>query len=139
VAGIAAPILAGLLLLGYLMKAPNSRPGQMAYAPANPPVAPAVSEPAPKAPPNPGSLRTVRHAEHTPKRAVPNNSIARPKLDVFPTPEPLTAEEQAMTRFAAQASEADRKALLAAQQQADEPLTISAIRIPPIESVDENH
>ncbi len=56
-----------------------------------------------------------------------------PKLDVFPTPQPLTPEEQALVQFAARAPAAERKALLEEQKQPDAPLTIAAIKIQPIE------
>ena len=63
-------------------------------------------------------------------------SAALPKLDVFPTPQPLTPAELALVTFAAHASEAERKSFIAAQKQADAPLRIAAIEIPPIESPD---
>jgi hypothetical protein len=56
-----------------------------------------------------------------------------PKLNVFPTPQPLTPEEQALVQFAARAPAAERKALLDEQKQTDAPLTIAAIKIQPIE------
>lgn len=56
-----------------------------------------------------------------------------PKLDVFPTPEPLTAAEKALVDFAARAPALERKAFIEAQQQTDAPLTIAAIKIQPIE------
>ena len=60
--------------------------------------------------------------------------VALPKLDVFPTPQPLTPAELALVTFAAHASEDERKSFIAAQKQADAPLRIAAIEIPPIES-----
>jgi hypothetical protein len=56
-----------------------------------------------------------------------------PKLDVFPTPRPLTPEERALVIFAAQTPEAERKDLIEAQKQFDAPLSIAAIQIPPLE------
>lgn len=55
-----------------------------------------------------------------------------PKLNVFPTPQPLTPEEQALAEFAARASTSERQSLLTAQEQADAPLQIAAIQIQPI-------
>ena len=63
-------------------------------------------------------------------------SVALPKLDVFPTPQPLTQAEQALVAFAVRAPEAERQSLIAAQKQAEAPLSIAAIEIPPIESPD---
>jgi hypothetical protein len=69
-----------------------------------------------------------------PKRAVlAANSAPLPKLDVFPTPQPLSPEEQALVNFAARASKSEREALIAAQQQDDAPLRIAAIEIQPLE------
>lgn len=56
-----------------------------------------------------------------------------PKLDVFPTPQPLTPEEQALVDFAKGAPMSERKLLVEAQQQLDAPLTIASIKIQPIE------
>jgi hypothetical protein len=56
-----------------------------------------------------------------------------PKLDVFPTPYPLTAEEQALVAYAARAPEPERRALIEAQKQIEAPITITAIKIQPIE------
>jgi len=56
-----------------------------------------------------------------------------PKLDVFPTPQPLNSEEEALVAFALRAPMPERNALLEAQRQPDTPLTIAAIEIQPIE------
>jgi hypothetical protein len=58
-----------------------------------------------------------------------------PKLDVFPTPRPLTAEEQALAVFISHASDAERKALIESQKQFQAPISIAAIRIPPLETL----
>jgi hypothetical protein len=55
-----------------------------------------------------------------------------PKLDVFPTPRPLSSEEQALVHFVATAPASERNAALAAQQQVDEPLHIAEITIQPL-------
>lgn len=134
---IAVLTAAALVLLGFLVtKGPRSQSSQMAYAPAIT-SAPAVSAPAP---PETGS--SLPHRIRQRGRAVKltaNNAVPRPKLNIFPTPQPPVAGEQALIRFAAEAPEADRRALVEAQPQVDEPLKISAIRIPPLQSLDENH
>ena len=56
-----------------------------------------------------------------------------PKLDVFPTPRPLTSEEQALAVFISHASDSERKALIDSQIQLQAPISIAAIRIPPLE------
>lgn len=138
-AALVAPVVAALILLAYFVPTPpHSHPEQMAHAPAVVPTTPVAITPA--AP----ESRNVGSPSHTPRRGKITNralseSIARPKLDIFPTPETLSPGEQALIRFAAQAPEADRKALVAAQQRVDEPLNISAIHIPPLQSPEENH
>jgi hypothetical protein len=59
--------------------------------------------------------------------------LPRPKLDVFPTPQPLTPQERALSSMATQAPVPLRKALAEAQTQEDTPVRIAAIHIPPIE------
>jgi len=56
-----------------------------------------------------------------------------PKLDVFPTPKPLTAEERALLDVAVKAPPQARQAIVEAQEQNKEPLHIAAIHIPPLE------
>lgn len=133
-----APAAAVLILLGYLMvRTPHSQPGQMADHPAIPSVAPVIPPATSRPTGKSATIRRVRHKESAADRAS-NNQVLRPKLDVFPTPQPLNAEEQAMSKFVAQSSDADRKALVEAQQRIDEPLKISAIRIAPIQSPEGN-
>ena len=90
-------------------------------------------QPALQLAPRQGSKRAGFKAQ--PHFAVVVAKAARlPKLDVFPTPQPLTPEEQALAFFAANAPEPERKSLLKAQEQADAPLRIAAIHIQPLES-----
>jgi hypothetical protein len=66
----------------------------------------------------------------------PVPQTALPKLDVFPAPQPLTPQEQALVVFVAQAPETGRKAFAEAQQKIGTPISIAAIHIPPLESPD---
>lgn len=59
--------------------------------------------------------------------------LPRPKLDVFPTPQPMTKQERTLAAVASEAPVPLRKALAEAQRQDDAPLRIAAIHIPPIE------
>lgn len=59
-----------------------------------------------------------------------------PKLDVFPAPQPLSAQEQALIALAKQSPELRQEALARAKQD-DTPLRISEIQIPPISLPDE--
>jgi hypothetical protein len=61
--------------------------------------------------------------------------VARPKLDVFPAPQALSAQEQALIALANQSPELQQEVLARAQHD-DMPLQISAIQIPPISPPD---
>ncbi len=67
---------------------------------------------------------------------VATNLVARPKLDVFPAPQPLSAQEQALVALVKQAPELQQE-VLARANETDMPLQISAIQIPPISPPDE--
>jgi hypothetical protein len=78
--------------------------------------------------------KTMARHEVLPRlAAVDSNTQPLPKLDVFPTPQPLTPEEQALVNFVSRAPASERNSLIEAQQQRDVPLTIAAIKIQPIE------
>ena len=143
---IAVPVLGALMLMIYLVpRAPHAQPpSQIASTSAGPSATSSkehsagrvVTEPAPRVVQSSGSSHRIRHGdrdvdEHT------NNAVPRPKENIFPRPQPMTAEEQALTRFAAEASESDRKALIEAQRRVDEPLNISAINIAPLPSLED--
>lgn len=85
-----------------------------------------VTRPAPK-------IKTRMPLQHS--RAVAESAVP-PKLDVFPRPKPLSAEEQALYAFATQVPEEQRQAVLAAQKSDDAPLNIAAISIQPLEIPD---
>ena len=55
-----------------------------------------------------------------------------PKLGVFPAPQPLSDQEQALVALATAPSDAARENLIASQHAMNAPLEISAIEIPPI-------
>ena len=136
---VAAPVFAALLFLSYLItRSPHSPAGQRADAPAIARIAPvAKSQSSHPALINPVPHRVVKR-DHAGDRDLVK-LVSRPKLDVFPTPQPLTGEEKALIRFVAETPEADRKAFVEAQQQLDEPLIISAMHIPPLQITDETH
>lgn len=79
---------------------------------------------------------TVVHRAQMRLSASVAKSTARPKLDVFPLPQPLSPEEQALYAFATQVPEKQRQAILTAQENDDAPLNIAAIHIQPLEISD---
>jgi hypothetical protein len=58
--------------------------------------------------------------------------VPLPKLAIFPSPQPLTAEEQALVLAATRGSKAEREALLEPPPSLDTPLNIAALNIPPL-------
>ncbi len=56
-----------------------------------------------------------------------------PKLDVFPTPQPLTEQEQALLFYAQQASTAQLQALSEAQARDEDPFPVATVHIPAFE------
>ncbi len=65
------------------------------------------------------------------------DKTALPKLDVFPTPQPLSEEEQALVTVASRTSAPVKRALAEAQSRGTPQVRIAAIHIPPLESPDE--
>ena len=73
--------------------------------------------------------RPLRH----PLPAAATASAKRlPKLDIFPTPQPLTAEEKALVSYVAHVPPAQRQSLIEEQKQLDAPLSIEALEIKPL-------
>jgi hypothetical protein len=70
-------------------------------------------------------------AAHSANR--PPRSQELPKLDDFPAPSPLTAEESTLLAFAAQAAPEQKQALTKPAPEAKEPLEVEPIRIAEIE------
>lgn len=135
---ISASAIAALMVLSYpVLKTRNLKPGQMAFMAATPSVAPLLTAPLPHGHQTATVRRHIEHREAISKRAS-DRAISRPKLDIFPTPQPLDAGEMALTRFAEEASDTDRKAFVEAHQQVDEPVNITAIRIPPLQVPEQN-
>jgi hypothetical protein len=81
----------------------------------------------------PAQHNVFRRPERHSSRARATVSAAPlPKLDVFPTPQPLTREEQALVAYVAHAPQAERKSLIEDQRRMDAPLTIEALEIKPL-------
>ncbi|SRR6266567_2622245 len=92
-----------------------------------------------------GIIATGRtHAAYAriPKARAPHltavaQAASLPKLDVFPTPQPLTPEEQALSVYAARAPKPELEALARAQSQDEKSFSIATAHIPPLQPPDE--
>jgi hypothetical protein len=137
---IALPVTACLLLFLFSVPKPAHPPighaGQE-YRPQQPPVLDAHTESQPvlRLQPLPRAKAPTLSAQS--RRITPAAiTIPFPKLDVFPAPRPLTAEERTVAAIIRQAPESELKALVEAQNRADALLSIAAIHIPPLEPPD---
>ncbi len=95
------------------------------------------------------SVRPHWHAAHPPETARQINRIAPhrhplaattapqplPKLDVFPTPTPLTRQERALAVYVAHTPQAEQEALAQSEQE-PMPLTVASIHVMPLEAPD---
>jgi hypothetical protein len=148
---VALPVAVCLLWvsLAKVVHAPSTQsqapsqpePSQSAQAPAQPP---AVKM-------RPSRARALSHSGSTsaPLKSCPvtkaacdvsadvAKAVPVPKLDVFPAPQPLTGEERVLVAAATNRSPAEREALAASQKQADAPLSIADLNIPPLAPPDE--
>jgi hypothetical protein len=126
-----------LLLIFFWPRIGNPHADQQARRPQKPAVMTARNEPAtaPRSAPD-LTADAQTHRSHLRSTVIAAKAGALPKLDIFPTPVPLTPQEQALVDFATHAPAQERQALLDAQKQMDKPLTIAAIRIPPLEPPD---
>lgn len=135
----ALPIAVCLLLLwlstAKTIHAPSAPTEQARHTIPAPALSPAIA-------PEGSTHPSRRHAGRAmvsappPSNGLVANAVLRPKLDVFPTPQPMTAEERALSAVAVQTPLPLREALVEAQQN-DEPLHIAATHIPPLESPDQ--
>jgi hypothetical protein len=136
---IALPVAAGLLALAFLF---GSR--QM-HMPARDQNQAHVAQPAlePQVPTHRSASLSSSESRRTKSqvgRLLPILASSKPapvpKLDVFPTPQPLTAAERALVAFAVRAPESERQSFVGTQEQLQQPVSISAIEIQPIDSPD---
>lgn len=70
---------------------------------------------------------------HSSRAAATVTDAHLPKLDVFPAPQPLTAEEKALVAYVAHTPKTERISLVEDKRKLDEPLTIAALEIQPLE------
>jgi hypothetical protein len=122
---IALPVAACLLLIFFMPKDAPLHSNQTNQASPPAPLAAMCAEA-----PETGTMHRKPHLQPVARAAQP---APLPKLDVFPTPRPLTTEEQALIVFISRASDSERKALIESQEQLQAPISIAAIRIPPLE------
>jgi hypothetical protein len=81
--------------------------------------------------------RASAHKAYMPPGEATATPGSLPKLDVFPTLQPLTPEEQALANFAIHTPAPELQAFIEAQKNDDAPISISAIDIQPLDPPDQ--
>lgn len=116
-------LIAASVWIGHVSPAPR-----IAWVPNAPGVAATPSSSQLPARIKPARMRPsiAEHASTAPPQPLP-------KLDVFPTPTPLSPQEQALVAFAAQAPPAVKQQVIVAQQHMADPLTIAELSIRPLD------
>ena len=140
---IAIPVLTCLLLLVFLfgsgkMRAPTRDQNQAHTAQQPLHEAAARTEPSSALRPTPiqrAKARGLRPQHDGDLETAQPGPL--PKLAVFPTPRPLTAEEQALVDYTSQAPENERQKLIEAQKKLEAPLSIAEIQIQPLDPPDQ--
>jgi len=134
----AIPALAALLLLAiFLTHRGTVRHEKLPVAIGLPGPRPSISSP----PPAVASVQTPPPRPVLPRLARLNHVIALerpplPKLEVFPTPTPLSPEEQALVILVNRDPKEITQSATSNQGQTAEPLRIAAIQIPPLNPPD---
>jgi len=134
---IALPVAACLLFLFLSApKSPHPSPRTAEQSHPSQPPSTLTAHTGPQPAPRPQSTKrpTPRAQAALPQPAtLATNIVPLPKLDVFPTPHPLTPEEQALAVVAAQTPTPELQALANAQTQPGQLLNIATVHIPPLE------
>ncbi|HEX4757291.1 MAG TPA: hypothetical protein VH308_04880, partial [Terracidiphilus sp.] len=141
---IALPVAAGLLALAFLfgsrqmhIPARNENQAHISQQPLHQQPA-ARTEPSSAFRPTPIQRAKARGPRPQPRGVLVTAQPAPlPKLAVFPTPRPLSAEEQALVDYTAQAPENERRKLIEAQKKLEAPLNIAEIEIQPLDPPDQ--
>ena len=135
---VALPIAVGLLFLWLLQGRDKPLPvlqPQEAHSAAPNAIAPHANSSTEVRPAAPHTHRVRVTQPTSPSQTA--QAAPLPKLDVFPTPQPLTAEERALVEVVMQAPLPAREALVEAQSLDTVPIRIAEIRIPPLEPPDQ--
>lgn len=131
-AGLAMIFLVGIV---WLMRGPRQR--EIAWTPKAPAVAQVKipsEEPVatPRGVAQPTSAGSRRAAGVRAMRTAAVRQL--PKQDTFPTPRPLSADEEALMTFVHRAPPPVRKAVIEDQQHWDDPIIVAELKKPPLET-----
>jgi hypothetical protein len=142
-----------IALAGAVWMMKGARVPEIAWVPRAPGVREAVSRAGAKARPSSSSFsarlkscpdtRTCGTAARVVKGGAGGTQLAMnrekrrlPKMEVFPTPRPLTAEEQALMAFTEQATPEVKKQVVEAEEHLGDPIAIAELKIRPLDEKD---
>lgn len=120
----AAACLAALVPVVWLLQAPPSP--QIAWEPPAPAVVTAPSVEVARSP-APALRRSAQARPSSASREVASHTAPLPKLDVFPTPQPLTPEEEALVAFAKHGPPEVQRAVIEDQKHWDDPIIVAEL------------
>jgi hypothetical protein len=125
--------LAAMLAVGVVWMMPSSRVPEIAWTPKAPGVA-RVEVPLgePRVDAESASVRSRAAVGARGMRTAAAKQL--PKLDSFPTPRPLSPEEEALVSFARQAPPGVKKAVIEDQQHWDQPIIVADLRDPSLQA-----
>jgi hypothetical protein len=126
----AACLIALAIAAVWLLRMP--RVPEIARTPAPPRIVAQTRIPAAPAP-----HPSVPAAPRKSSRVIAANSQPLPKLDVFPTPTPLSPQERALVAFAQHGPPAVQRAVLEDQKHWDDPIIVAGMRKSPPEAVNQ--
>jgi hypothetical protein len=133
---IALPVAAGLLLFMLVSHPWSNQPLTTPEANASrQPVQPSIEaarRPAARPAPARRSKASLRKPQ-LPRKTLAADSSRPPKLDIFPSIQPLSSDEQSLVNFGVHAPQSERESFMAAEREADAPLRITAIEIKPLD------
>lgn len=138
IAGVAAACLVAVIFAVWAFRAPQalgiaSTP-KPPLAVAVPPSRVAVAESPASAP------RPTSHSNRTSaSRELAAKATPLPKLDVFPSPKPLSPEEQALVDFAKRGPPEVQRAVLEDQKHWDDPIIVADLQSHPPQSVSQQN
>lgn len=133
------PIAACAIVLFALLQIGSNRKPQNPKGPIHIASQPGVEDVAKATGPAPPATLRARR-ERLPKEfgmhgtAVATEAGALPKLNVFPTPKPLSPSEKALVQFVERSPTIARNSFIDAPNQDDAPLSVAAIEIQPLET-----
>jgi len=129
--------LAVLVTVGVVWMMRTPRRAEIAWIPK----APGMTEGSPQRlkPESPGRVHGTAEAvslqsRGTTRRKSRAEAESPPKKEVFPTPRPLSVEEQGLVAFVRRAPPAVKKAVIEDQQHWDDPIIVADLRDPSLQS-----